>query len=37
MTNDDKKKSLIKDIAIASCVLGPLLFMIIGGHIYFSF
>lgn len=34
MTNDDKKKSLIKDIAIASCVLGPLLFMIIGGIIW---
>ena len=34
MANDNKKKSLIKDIAIASCVLGPLLFMIIGGIIW---
>ena len=34
MANDDKKKSLIKDIAIASCILGPLLFMVIGGIIW---
>ena len=31
MANNDKNKSLIKDIAIASFVLGPLLFIIIGG------
>lgn len=31
MANDDKKKSLIKDIAIVSCIWGPLLFIIIGG------
>lgn len=31
MANGDKKKSLIKDIAIVSCIWGPLLFIIIGG------
>lgn len=31
MANNDKKKSLIKDIAIVSCIWGPLLFIIIGG------
>ena len=34
MANDDKKKSLIKDIAILLCVWVPLLFVIIGGIIW---
>ena len=31
MANNDKKKSLLKDIAIVSTIWGPLLFIIIGG------
>ena len=31
MASNDKKKSLRKDIAIVSCIWGPLLFIIIGG------
>ncbi|MBQ4572102.1 MAG: hypothetical protein IJA80_02340 [Clostridia bacterium] len=31
MANNEKNKSLLKDIAILSCVWGPLLFIIIGG------
>ena len=33
MDNDDKK-SLIKDIAIVSCIWGPLLFIFIGGTMW---
>ena len=31
MANNDKNKSLLKDIAIVSTIWGPLLFIIIGG------
>lgn len=34
MANDNKKKSLIKDIAIVLCLWAPLLFIIIGGIIW---
>lgn len=34
MANDNKKKSLIKDIAIVLCVWIPLLFIIVGGIIW---
>lgn len=34
MVNDNKKKSLIKDIAIVLCLWAPLLFIIIGGIIW---
>ena len=34
MANNDKKKSLIKDIAILLYIWGPLLFIIIGGTMW---